>query len=256
MRRSSHHADAAITFPANPFVALADLAIALVLILVLAVLHESVSSNRLIERVAVHAVERKLVAETADDNASSPGRVLARATKNGEFRQLWIDGDLQRFRIHGPLCFGPRSNILRPAAGGQVGVKSILAAFGRVLSRHEGNLRDPGSGLFKRIIVEGNADPSEGDDAARWKLSLARAQAVVAVLERDGHLSPEVIEASGRGSWDPAVVVQAGMSPQQRTAAAAANRRIELVLAYSGVRAEQFLTRLANDTTVEEGTPR
>ena len=231
-----------IEFPANPFVALADLLIVLLLIVLLALLHQSVSSSRLIERMAVADLQNQLFAAhqgKADSAQTDP--TLRKAFENGDCKLAWVDGDLQRFRISGALLFDPYSHELRSPYGSRRAV-AVLAAFGQVLAKQQGNLKDPGSGLFKRIIVQGNTDASEGTDAQQWALSMARAQAVVDVLQTEAGLSPLLIEASGRGHWDPAEFSASAKTQRQRREVAARNRRIDIIIVYSGHRAMQYLS--------------
>jgi len=231
-----------IEFPANPFVALADLMIVLLLIVLLALLHQSVSSSRLIERMAVADLQTQLFAAQQGKTASSQTNpILQKAFQKGDCKLAWVDGDLQRFRISGALLFDPNSHELRSRSG-EDKARAVLLAFGQVLAKQQGDLQDPGSGLFKRIVVQGNTDVTEGTDAQQWSLSLARAQTVVNILQKEAHISPMLIEASGRSHWDPAEFTGSAKTDQQRREIADHNRRIDIVIVYSGRRAMQYIS--------------
>lgn len=229
----------AIEFPANPFVALADFVIVLLLVMILAVLHQSVSCSRLIERMAVAELQQRLLGMCGASDAGLPAdSALRSAYNNGDMKQTWVDGDLQRFWLKSTLFFGSGETSIRSQHA-----RDILKGFGSLLKQHQGDLRYPGTGLYKRIIVQGNADRSEGKDIEVWSLSLQRARSAASILQEEANLSPLLIEASGRGCWDPAVPVEPGMTRTQRQEAAVANRRLEIVIVYSGHRAMQYVRR-------------
>lgn len=226
-----------IEFPANPFVALTDFLVVLILILILAILHQTVSSSRLIERMAISQLQQQLLTEISTQaSGSSKTAILNKAYHQGQIKQTWVDGDLQRFRLQGKIFFDHGKATLSSAQA-----KQILTAFGEILRSHEGNLNDPGSGLYKRIIVEGHADRSEGDNGQVWSLSLERASQGTSVLQQAAGLSPLLIEASGRGCWDNNTIVTHSMTPQQASDVTADNRRLEIVIVFSGERSMEYL---------------
>ena len=218
-----------IEFPANPFVALADFVIVLLLVLTLVVLHQSISSNRVIERLAVAIAQEKLQKSLGvpllvdmNDQAHSlneSGLVLKHA-----------DGDLQRFRFPGALFYSAGQTTLASSSA-----QDALLRFGNTLASAQGNPRDLGSGLFKRVSIEGNADRSEGNDAQVWALSMARAQQAAGLLQQKTSLAPGLIEITGRGCWgDYNLEVTPEMSPDTRARVRAYNRHLDVVVYYSG----------------------
>ena len=226
-----------IEFPANPFVALTDFLVVLILILILAILHQTVSSSRLIERMAISQLQQQLLSEMSTPSpeiAKDP--ILNDAYDKGQIKQTWVDGDLQRFRLQGNLFFTPSSTTID-----SLRARQIVVALGQVLVSHQGNLSDPGSGLYKRIIVEGHADRSEGTDPQVWSLSLERARQGATLLQQTAGLSPLLIEASGRGCWDNNAEVTQSMSAKQMADVRADNRRLEIVVVFSGERSMQYL---------------
>ena len=216
----------AIDFVANPFVAVADFLMLLVIVLTLAILQQSVASSRLMERMAILELQQTLLKQMSDVHQKPS---LRNAYSRGSIRQTWIDGDLQRFWLDGNLLFRKDNTTVIDSHRGA----PVLAAIGSMLKRYQGNLNDPGSGMFKRVIIEGHAARGAGDDARVWTLSLERARAALAVIQSQGGLSPKLLEASGRGCW---------VSPEiDRTGAATSADRIEIVIIYSGNRAMQYL---------------
>jgi flagellar motor protein MotB len=79
------------------------------------------------------------------------------------------------------------------------------------------------------VIVEGHADTSEGSSERIWSLSLERAKEAVVILNQSD-LSPRLIEASGRGCWEPAK----GADKVDSHTASEMNRRLEIVVVYAG----------------------
>ena len=218
-----------IEFPANPFVALADFVIVLLLVLTLVLLHQSISSNRVIERLAVATAQEKLqkslgVPILVDSND------LTNSLKEDRLVLKHADGDLQRFRFPGSMFYEAEQPVTT-----SVVAQAALLHFGAILASDQGDPHIRGSGLFKRISIEGNADRSEGDDARVWTLSLERAQQAAALLQQKTNLAPGVIEVTGRGCWgDYNLEVTPDMSTDTRTRVRAYNRHLDVVVYYSG----------------------
>lgn len=151
-----------------------------------------------------------------------------------------MDGDLQRFWIDGTTLYRPVAGAAPNAAPRyeltEAG-KEILTGFGEILRARQGDTAKPGTGLFKRIQVQGNADRSEGDDNAVWVLSLGRAREAAQVLQNRGGIYPKLIEPTGRGCWDERTATGATANAVVR---AEQNRRLEIVVIYSARNAAQF----------------
>jgi hypothetical protein len=95
-----------IEFPANPFVALADFLIILLLVMILAVVHQSLGANKVIERTAVSTLQDQLLKKCwSPDDQSCQSLALRQAHARGEFDETYRDGDLQRFRFKHTLFF-------------------------------------------------------------------------------------------------------------------------------------------------------
>jgi len=218
-----------IEFPANPFVALADFVIVLLLVLTLVVLHQSISSNRVIERLAVAIAQEKLqkslrVPVLIDRND------VAHSLKEDQLVLKHADGDLQRFRFPGATFYGAEQSVTTSSAA-----QEALLEFGRTLASDQGDPHALGSGLFKRVSIEGNADRSEGNDAQVWALSLARAQQAATLLQQKTNLAPGIIEVTGRGCWgDLNLEATPDMSLKTRARVRAYNRHLDVVVYYSG----------------------
>jgi hypothetical protein len=236
----------AIDFPANPFVALSDFTMVVLLLVVLGFVYQSVSSNRLFERLAVTNLQSRLQTELSGKGADAASRSAAcqqlfRGFANNTVvgKATDTDGDLQRFRIDGATLYRNTADPLPPRYELTPEGRQMLTGFGEILRNHQGDTAKPGTGLFKRIQIQGNADRSEGDDNAVWLLSLARAREAAQILQNEGGVSPLLIEATGRGCWDPRRLPgqTRNNGSEER---AAQNRRLEIVIIYSAVRAAQY----------------
>ena len=217
-----------IEFPANPFIAFVDFTIVLSLVLIVTIVHQSLSSSSLIERAAIANTQREL-----NQQVKQMPEVASNGSGGREpsLQETAIDGDLQRFRLKGALSFSPNSDQLTPQG------RAVLIAFGRQLAARQGNPFDNKTHSFKRIIASGHASPSEGNESRVWELSLRRAQAAIDVLRQQCGIHPSLLEASGRGAYEPALN-EGEASPAQ---VSEANRRLEIVVVYSGDIALHYL---------------
>lgn len=196
-----------LQFPANPFVALADLLMLVVLVLVLVLVQQSLVSTGMLKRMAVEKQQVRLNTRIMDLPATIKGAAPV--------EQYWVDGDLQRFRIPGALCFGAGSADLKR------GARASLNVMGLLLTQYHGTGAAPGYGPFKRVEVHGNVDRGECPSDRVLALSLRRAEAAARALMQGG-LWERVLVVSGRGANDPA---KQGQS--------ADNRRVDIVVVYS-----------------------
>jgi outer membrane protein OmpA-like peptidoglycan-associated protein len=91
--------------------------------------------------------------------------------------------------------------------------------------------REQFQGLVREIEILGHAD-RRGDPVANWRLSAERAVSVADFLVHSVSANPCTIIASGRGAYFPrdTALDVGGLSPQQRVAAFARDRRVEIVL--------------------------
>jgi flagellar motor protein MotB len=218
MKRS---APDSIEFPANPFIAFVDFFIVLSLILIVTVVHQCLNSSSLIERAAIANTQRELNEQVRQMSASASQGVKM---TEPALKETAIDGDLQRFRLKGALSFAANSDRLTPHG------RVVLIAFGKQLVLRQGNPFDNKTHPFKRIIVSGHASASEGNESRVWELSSRRAQAAIDILRQQCGLHPSLLEASGRGAYEPALN-EGQAAPAQ---VAEANRRLEIVVVYSG----------------------
>ena len=225
-----------LEFPANPFVALADFLFVVMIVLILAVVHQSVATNKAVERLAVDAHQKHM-----RDSFWSPNdkvcrsSVLRDAYNKGIFGEIYRDGDLQRFWFDPRLFYTERSSVVPTSRGMQ-----LIDEFGRVLAASQGNPSDPKSRPYKRVIIEGHADKYEGSVDVVWGLSIARANRAVIRLHTITGLSPNLLEASGRGAWEPQLgkLTDGRPVPQGQM-----NRRIEIVLVYAGPQSVDYINR-------------
>jgi cell division protein FtsI/penicillin-binding protein 2 len=227
----------AIEFPANPFVALADFVIVVLLILIMAFVYQSISTNRLQERIAIEQLQKRLNADCQKSSTTDRDQeLLHEAFEKKQIVCTYTDGDLQRFWFDSSLFY----------QAGKAPVANedkwrVLAAFGKALSRYQGTQRDPATGLYnglyKRIEVNGNADRSEGSDAQVWYNSLARAQEAAVILQDQSGIHPELILATGSGCWVRPKPMDHVTSKQSE---ALKNKRLEIVVVYAGQLAVKY----------------
>jgi hypothetical protein len=219
-----------IEFPANPFVALADFVMVLLLVLILTSSYLSLTNSRLLERSAVALAQKNWNASIRSLDCNK----VTYANKPALFESD-VDGDLQRFRINGRVCYAhPRDHMLSPDG------HAALVAFGNRLAQIQADDKDLYSRPFKRIYVNGHADRSEGDEASTWQLSLERANEGAQILINECHIYPDLVEISANGTHKPAADTN---NPAEAHAVAEANRRLDIVVVYSGENLLSFYRR-------------
>lgn len=209
----------AIAFPANPFVAFADFLLVLVLILIVAYLAQSITSSSLAQRAAVASLQKDINVHLHDGLMSSGGFPA------DAFQEVYVDGDLQRFQLRGDLAFEAGSWELKPAA------KTILKQFALQIVRYQKSPRP-----FKRITLLGHADASEGDTRRCWNLSVERARTALNYLQDNTQIDTGMLEVSGIGKNELAVKP----GDRSRSEFASANRRLDVIVIYSGDRAWSY----------------
>lgn len=233
-----------IEFPANPFVALADFAIVVLLILIMAFVYQSISTNRLQERIAIEQIQKNLLADCRSASKTDPDQErLYDAFQQKRIVCTYTDGDLQRFWFDSSLFYSSvNPQPLSVGAAQKPDDKwRVLVAFGKALARYQGTRRDPDTGLYngmyKRIEINGNADRSEGNDAQVWYDSLARAQEAALTLQNQAGIHPELILATGSGCWARPKLISPEIDHQPN---ALKNKRLEIVLVYAGQLAVKY----------------
>jgi len=221
-----------VEFPANPFVALADFLLVLLLIFALGYAAIKIGDESLYQRLSVERLQERMSRELHDAYSNSADAVVAGSW--GKHVSLdYKEGDLQRWWIDGTLFYEQGSAFVGSKAGHE-----LLVTMGKTFASVQGNADKPGSGYFKRIIIEGHADRSEGDDLRVWQLSLARAQEAALILQKEAGIHPRLLEVSGRGCWWPRAYPSVGARPGTILAE---NRRLEIVVVYSPEGAQRFL---------------
>jgi hypothetical protein len=208
-----------IDFPANPFVAFADFILMILVLVTLGFIYQNVYNDEVIQRLAVQRLQGLLQKDFYGGLDDGQRRFAIEKFK---------DGDLQRFTFDGAYLYNKGVN--EESSKLNNSGRMLLVKFGKVLHEYEGDSTRPGYGLFKRISIQGNCDKSEGDDDTLWKISQARAREVAEIFQRDCKINPELIEATGRGSWDKSTLSSDMLK----------NRRLDIVVYYSGARAVEF----------------
>lgn len=232
MKKSTHFD---IEFPANPFIVVADFLTVVLLLMMLAVLHQSISSNNVLKRLAIQELQDR-IGKSKDPKQHSElenDPVLYKALQNNDLLETQRDGDLQRFWLNGELCFTDNDPTHLSADG-----RNLIQHFSAILARHQGPSSSPENGWYKYILVEGHADRSEGDPQQVAELSFARALDTESCME-SAHLSNVLIKAYPRESLDPwfKYFSEQQLSCMTKVPHLLRNRRVEIVIVYSGDRA-------------------
>jgi outer membrane protein OmpA-like peptidoglycan-associated protein len=214
----------AIVFHANPFIALADFLVVLLLVLIIAYLAQNLSSSSLAQRAAIATIQKDINVRMVSGLQQVP-RLPA-----DTFQEVYADGDLQRFQLRGDLAFDAKSWVLKTEG------KEALSRFAAQIVRLQSNPRP-----YKRITLLGHADASEGSpgrsgEIARWDISQQRAREALLFLRDHTGINTSVLEVSGIGSNEDAV------NPGAATphGVAAANRRLDVIIIYSGDVAQSY----------------
>ena len=214
----------AISFHANPFVALADFLVVLLLVLIIAYLAQNLSSSSLAQRAAVVTVQKDINVRIVTGLRQAP------PLPADTFQEVYADGDLQRFQLRGDLAFDPKKSVLK-AEG-----KEALSRFAAQIVRLPTNPR-----AYKRIVLLGHADVTEGGsgrngEVVRWDLSQQRAREALLFLREHTGINTSLLEVSCIGSNEPAVNPDA-VTPH---GIPAANRRLDVIIVYSGAVAHSY----------------
>jgi chemotaxis protein MotB len=185
----------------NPYIALADLAINLVLILAFFA-------------AAVNALGRAGWEQVRYRDAQREFREAIRRSLSGAQRPLELGGKndppgVQRWVFPGSVLFQPGGPILRREG------KAALIQFAQVLSLHRNK--------WRRIRIEGHTRPPAPGEPDDWDLSCRRAAAVEQVFYFEGHLAPNLLAVAGRAGQDP---VRKGSNDP-------VNERVEILIEYA-----------------------
>jgi chemotaxis protein MotB len=186
----------------NPYIALADLCVSLILILAFFVAALNVLGRTGWEKVRYREKQRDFAAAVAVGLPLSvrPHEVTWRNDPPGA--QRWVFSRAQLFK--------PGTAVLTASGVG------ALEVFSRLLNKHRRE--------WRRIRVEGHTLPPSPDGLDDWNLSSARAAAVAQVIHSRGHIEGYYLAVSGR----------AGQAPLDRARKQdLSNERVEIVLEYA-----------------------
>ncbi len=186
----------------NPYIALADVCVSLILILAFVVattvLLGKVGWDQVRYRDDKAAVAKAVVEELGD---AAPWEDNGRRDPMG--KQRWV------FTQRG--IFGPGT--------------AVLTADGmRTLNSFAGVLRSEQK-RWRRIFIEGHTMPPLGGEPDDWGLSAMRAAAVARVFYCNGHIPPHRLAVSAR----------AGQAPRVEKEQDPRNERVEVVVEYENV---------------------
>lgn len=210
----------------NPYVAITDTALNLVLVVVLvvAVLTAAVPVSRAaerrdLEREVQRRVDQRMALEDARYRASQ--RAFRRAVERliEPSRQPTVNANkndppgTQRWVFDNRTLFEPGTVALTPGARG------TLLSFAQALREN----RDK----WRRIRVEGHTAPTRQGQADRWEDATDRAASVARLLAGEGSIPAHFLATAGRGGQDP-LARDGRVLPQGDPAHA----RVEIVLEY------------------------
>lgn len=192
----------------NPYIALADLAINLVLILTFFVAALNVLGRAGWEQVRYREAQSALKAAVARSLPPSLRPLEDRGKNDPPGAQRWV--------YAGRMLFEPHTAKLTREGS------HSLVVFARVLRQEKGTIK------WRRIRVEGHTTPPAPGELDDWELSAARAAAVARVLHARGHIASYYLGVAGR----------AGQSPVNRANRAdPANERVEVIVEFAQPRA-------------------
>lgn len=175
----------------NPYIALADLAISLVLILAFFVSAVAALGRAGWEQLRYREAQQQ-IRRAVDESLPRQLRPREHKGKNdppGVQRWVFTGGDL----------FQPGTKVLRPAGS------QALIRFAGVLGKHRY--------LWRRLQIEGHTLPPPNGLPDDWDLSAGRAATVARVFSVQGHLSQNALKVAGKGGQDPISKVIVYMRP-------------------------------------------
>ena len=202
--------------PVNAFVVLADVAIMTTFVLFLYLMAQSLLLNQ--EAFKVKALEKRQA-----DLEQAYRQRLGEAIWNS--KQVYVRSDLgvQHFYFSDNVLFDEGKYLLKPEA------QAFLTPFAEIIApRMEADQKIT-------LIVEGHTDNIPYGIAGQdnWDLSAKRAIEVVRFLQNCRYpINPRRMAASGRGEY--VSIAPNATSPSGKPAGNPRNRRIEIIVQYTG----------------------
>ncbi|HEX2951387.1 MAG TPA: OmpA family protein [Armatimonadota bacterium] len=186
----------------NPYIALADLAINLVLILAFFIAAVNAMGRAGWEQVRYRDRQKEF--------RQSIVASLPIALRPYEHFGKHDPPGVQRWVFSEQRLFVPGTTRITP--GGRIG----LVKFAGVLVKHRT--------LWRRVRVEGHTRPPINGSRDDWELSSARAAVVARILYAEGHIPPYNIAVAGRAGQNP---IDRSNPKDPR------NERVEILLEYA-----------------------
>ncbi len=196
--------DSLVEDGANPYIALADLAINLVLVLAFFVAAVNALGRAGWEQIRYKDMQAEFrrAVETLP-KAERPQENLGKNDPPG----------VQRWVFSGSGLFKPgTAHFVQPVWQGS----HPLASFARLLKENQRQ--------WRRIRVEGHTKPPNPGAPDEWELSAARAAMVTKVIAVRGHIPPHFLAVAGRAGQDPMNKASPG-DPS--------NERVEVLVEYT-----------------------
>jgi chemotaxis protein MotB len=171
----------------NPYIALADLGISLVLIFVFFIAAVLVAGQAGWEQTRYKNVQEQVIEAINNAKLAEKPQLLAQSLRSdppGVQRWVFIG---QRVKL-----FGPGQAVLNPAA------KATVVLFAKTLKAVQ---IDPSNKRprWQRIRIEGHTMPRKAGENEPWGLSAARAAAVAELFSGDGGIAANFLAVAGRG---------------------------------------------------------
>jgi chemotaxis protein MotB len=184
----------------NPFIALADVGINLVLVLIFFVAAVVTVSHPGWEPVRYLKAQREFREALADLSDPRPREIHWKNDPPGT--QRWTYANYALFK---------RGNAELVEEG-----RGSLIQFARLLRRHKDK--------WRRIQIEGHTMPPRAGGLDDWELSTRRAAVVARIFVNPGSIDPWFLKVSGRAGQNP-------LDPNQPDDQA--NERVEIVIEYA-----------------------
>ena len=177
----------------NPYIAMSDLAINLVLILAFFVAAVNALGRAGWEQVRYRDAQKAFRAAVRDEMVGVPGRL-----RPWENQGKYDPPGTQRWTFRARSLFKPGT------AEFVEGADIRFSKFGKVLRAYMPQKGKDSSKKWRRIRIEGHTAPPATGEPDDWSTSSARAAAVAKFIQTRGHIPPHFLVVSSRAGQDPA----------------------------------------------------
>ncbi len=199
----------------NPYIALSDLCITLILILAFFALATNLAGKGVLEKIRYRSMQEQFADRVMQEPSLRRFVHEDRGRNDPPGDQRWVfSGSLFEKTT---VMFGREHR--QQVALSREGREAVIS-FARLLNEH----RDK----WRRIRIEGHSFQRSTVDPDDWMVCAKRAEEVLRVMYRGGRIEPNFLSISGRGSQ--ATLYGHGAEDPE-------NERVEIVLEYAGMAA-------------------